>query len=277
MIIPHFQLIIKCLKEIIHFSIKPSFFDMQNINWQDDLRIDTDISTLFDIYYSKISQIIDKHIPLKQLSICEMKFASKPWITSGLKVSISVKNKFYKKYLKTKSCYDHSKFKYYRNKLNHLLKISKKNYYNDYFLKNNSNSKRTWKGIKQIIHFRTKSNPKLNKIVLNNMDITDPLSIANEFNNYFSNVGKNLANIVPHTDKSFTDYLTSPLQNSFFMYSVTATEIELEISKLKNGKSTGPYSIPIAILKQIKHIISEPLAILYNMSFTMVHYLYNLN
>jgi hypothetical protein len=100
------------------------------------------------------------------------------------------------------------------------------------------------------------------------MDITDPLSIANEFNNYFSNVGKNLANIVPHTDKSFTDYLTSPLQNSFFMYSVTATEIELEISKLKNGKSTGPYSIPIAILKQIKHIISEPLAILYNMSFS---------
>ena len=52
------------------------------------------------------------------------------------------------------------------------------------------------------------------------------------------------------------------------MYSVTATEIELEISKLKNGKSTGPYSIPIAILKQIKHIISEPLAILYNMSFS---------
>lgn len=71
-----------------------------------------------------------------------MKFASKPWITSGLKVSISMKNKFYKKYLKTKSCYDHSKFKYYRNKLNHLLNISKKNYYNDYFLKNNSNSKK---------------------------------------------------------------------------------------------------------------------------------------
>jgi hypothetical protein len=45
---------------------------------------------LFDIYYS---QIIDKHIPLKQLSIREMKFASKPWITSGLKVSISMKNK----------------------------------------------------------------------------------------------------------------------------------------------------------------------------------------
>jgi hypothetical protein len=76
MIIPHFQLILKCLKEIIHFSIKPSFCLMCKI--------------LFDIYYS---QIIDKHIPLKQLSIREMKFASKPWITSGLKVSISMKNK----------------------------------------------------------------------------------------------------------------------------------------------------------------------------------------
>lgn len=39
----------------------------------------------------------------------------------------SKKNKFYKKYLKTKSCYFHSKFKLHRDKLNHLLKLSKKN------------------------------------------------------------------------------------------------------------------------------------------------------
>ena len=152
--------------------------------------------------------------------------------------------------------------------MNHLLKICKKNYNNDYFLKNNSDSKRTWKGIKQILHFRMKSNHKLNKIVIDNKDIRDSFTIVNEFNNYFSNIGKNLADDVPHTDKHFMDYLISPLQNSFFLSSVTSTEIELEISKLKNGKSTGPYCIPVAILKQIKHIISKPLAILYNMSFS---------
>ena len=72
--------------------------EMQNINWQDVLTIDTgtDITILFDRYYSKISQIVDKHLPLRQLSKREMKFNSKPWITSALKVSISKRINFIK-------------------------------------------------------------------------------------------------------------------------------------------------------------------------------------
>ena len=44
-------------------------------------------------------------------------------------------------------------------------------------------------------------------------------------------------------------------------------EIECEISKLNNNKSTGPFSIPIQILKQIKTFISTPLEILFNSFF----------
>ena len=53
----------------------------------------------------------------------------------ALRKSIQIKNNYYRKYLKTKSTYYHAKFKLYRNKLNHLLKISKKQYYNKYFFK----------------------------------------------------------------------------------------------------------------------------------------------
>ena len=123
MIFLHFQQMLKCIRDYSHFSKTEFLSEMHNINWEDCLRNDPDISNLFDIYYSKISQIVDKHIPLKLLSTREMKFSlSLVYITAALKVSISIKNKLYQKYLKTKSCYDHSKFKYYRNKLNHLLK-----------------------------------------------------------------------------------------------------------------------------------------------------------
>jgi uncharacterized pyridoxamine 5'-phosphate oxidase family protein len=53
------------------------------------------------------------HIPIKQLSRKELKFQSKPWITSAIKVSIHVKNKLYIICLKTKSTYYHHKFKYF--------------------------------------------------------------------------------------------------------------------------------------------------------------------
>ena len=61
---------------------------------------------------------------LKQLSKKESKLKTKPWITSAIRTSIKIKNKFYKKFLKTKSSYYQTKFKVYRNKLNHLIKIS---------------------------------------------------------------------------------------------------------------------------------------------------------
>ena len=81
-----------------------------------------------------------------------MRSLAKPWITNGLRVSIAKKNKFYKKYLlKSKNSYYFSKFKIYRNKLNHLLIQSKKMYHNNYFANNKHNIKKTWKGIKQLI------------------------------------------------------------------------------------------------------------------------------
>ena len=84
---------------------------------------------MFDTFYSRLSNIIDRHIPIKKLSAKEIKQLSKPWITSGIRRSIRIKNKLYKRFIKTQSVYYHTKFKLYRNKLNHLIKISKVNYY----------------------------------------------------------------------------------------------------------------------------------------------------
>ncbi len=161
----------------------------------------------------------------------------------------------------------YAKFKYYRNKINHLLKISKHQYYNKYFLENTNDSKRIWNGIKQIIHFKPKTNQKVVKIVKNSTEITDPMVIADSFNNYFANVGTNLANSISDSWKSPSDYLKTPLSKSFYLFPTTPGEIEAEISDLKSGKATGPNSIPISVLKLLKKIIAEPLEILFNASF----------
>ena len=57
---------------------------------------------------------------------------------------------------------------------------------------------------------------------------------------------------------------TSPTE-SFYV----EDEIEDEISKLNHGKATGLYSIPVKILKIIKYVISKPLEILFNISFSL--------
>ena len=110
------------------FNPQDMISEFQSINWQTVISIQQDSSSIFSSYYNVMSTIIDKHIPVKQLSKRERKFLSKPWITFALRKSIYVKNNLYKQFIKTRSTYIHTKFKLYRNKLNHLLKISKKEY-----------------------------------------------------------------------------------------------------------------------------------------------------
>ena len=242
--------------------------EISSVEWQILFQHESDPSKMFESFHRILTQIVDKHIPIKQLSRRELKSYSKPWITSAIKISIRVKNALYKKFLKTKSTHYHCKFKYYRNKLNHLMKASKRLYYNYYFLENINNSKKIWNGIKEIVRFTPKINQKIVKIMQNGNELADPKQVANAFNNYFANVGVNLARSIPKVNKLPLEYLNNPVSNTFYLFPITPSEVETQISNLKPGKSADPYSLPVNILKIIRNVISVPLASLLNTSIS---------
>ena len=241
--------------------------DCQSVNWEGLVSTCSDANHMFNSFYAKLSEIVDTHVPVKQIPKKELKLRLRPWITPAIKKSIQIKNNLYKKFLKTKLLYYHSKFKYYRNKLNHLIKISKKQYYTNYFNLNHGNPKQIWTGIKRIITHKTKCSYVPSKIRNNNTDITDPKAIADAFNNYFSNVGWNLANSVPNTENTPQQYLNNQAYDTFYLFPTSVSEIETEISNINVRKATGPYSIPPNILKLVKCVISKPLEIIFNISF----------
>ena len=241
--------------------------EIQNIHWDAVFDSEKDLSIIFKKFYSCITEIIDKHIPLKLLSRCQLKFSVKSWITPALKKSIQIKNRYHRKFLKTKSIYFQNKFKLYRNKLNHLLKLRKKHYYNAYFAQNITNSKNIWKGIRQIVN--TKQNPvqKFTILLTDNQEITDPKLIADTFNQYFANISKNPTETIPNVPNSPFDYLGSPsVASSFVFYPITQQEIEDEISLLKVSKATGPHSIPSDVMQILKSVILKPLEVIFNLS-----------
>ena len=53
--------------------------EVQEIDWPLVFINTSDPSKMFDTFYDTISQVIDKHIPIKQLSRRELKLKSKPW------------------------------------------------------------------------------------------------------------------------------------------------------------------------------------------------------
>ena len=70
-------------------------------------------------------------------------------------------------------------------------------YCNDYFSIHLNNGKRIWKGIKRIIRSTQQERQPINKILLNDVELTDQTSIANAFNNYFAKIASDLASAIP--------------------------------------------------------------------------------
>ena len=135
-----------------------------------------------------------------------------------------------------------------------LLKQSKKNYYDKYFKDNINNMKNTWEWISSIIS-------------LQRTTVTDPQTIANNFNSFFCSVAAEVQSEVPFSYKRFSEYLPPPNQDSFFISSCTKEEIIKIISSFKPKNSAGPNSIPTKNPKTAYRYISEHLSIIFNTSF----------
>ena len=82
--------------------------------------------------------------------------------------------------------------------------------------------------------------------------------MADALNDFFANIGCNLTKKIPTVDKSPLQYLTVPPKDSFFLFPTSTVEFENETIGLNVNKSTGPYSIPVAILKATKHVKARP-------------------
>ena len=72
---------------------------------------------------------------------------------------------------------------------------------------------------------------------------------------------------MPRTPKSPLDFLSNFNLDSFFISPCTVEEISSRIQSLENGKSSGPNSIPVKLLKLLDLSISKDLPFLINESF----------
>jgi hypothetical protein len=105
---------------------------------------------------------------------------------------------YLKLFFKKPSYRNETMYKKYKNKLNHVIKSAKKineeknvrkTYYQ--FLKYKNDMKMTWQTISEVLN-RNKTREKLPDSFLqknSNRNITDPIDIANKFNEYSVKIG----------------------------------------------------------------------------------------
>ena len=231
-----------------------------------------DVNVAYASFLNRYLSLYDKHCPIL---LCKekSKYCKKQWITKGLQNACKKKNKLYRDFIKFRTKKAELQYKAYKNKLTIILRQAKKDYYNKKLLENKNDIKSTWKIINKIIQNNTLNNTKSTPTYFindNDMTITNPKDIADEFNSYFVNTGPNLAkSIKTHDDGQDESNVKGGgnILQSMFIGEVNENEIRSIIAKLKNKTSTDSDGIDMYIVKETVNCIIKPLEYIFNLSF----------
>ena len=96
--------------------------------------------------------------------------------------------------------------------------------------------------------------------------IDDPSIMADSFNNFFVNLGPDLASKIPNSPTEFHGFLGNRNSQSIFFEPVVEEEVKIIINNLNNKKSSGHDGITNFLLKNVADEIISPLTYILNQS-----------
>ena len=235
-----------------------------NVDWNDVLR-STDADTAYNVFLKTFLSHYEIFFPKKKIQIKSKNLAS-PWITKGIVKSSKKKQKLYEKFLKRKTPRNEDNYKNYKRLFESVKLKSKANYYKESLDKYQHNIKKTWDVIKEVIgNTKSKSHTLPKRIVVNNIEITEKKAIAELFNKYFVNVGPNLANLIPRSNKKCESFLSGnyPILKE---NPLTDDELKNAFIALKSNKSPGFDEISPDVIKFVVHAVIKPFKYICNLS-----------
>ena len=184
------------------------------------------------LFYEILNGVLSRNAPIKHKRI--KSYHLPKWFNDEIKKAMCERDRFHK--LK-----DWENYKRMRNKTLHLIRKSKKNYYNTAIQKG-TNSKDLWK------NFRKKKKKQNNdnditelsafppRIKYNGVEVEDTRSILNCLKDHFINIAK-IVNKSEFDENSFSyvhSYLQNKLKNQVFdVQFITPFEVS-EIQKLRH-------------------------------------------
>ena len=208
-----------------------------------------DSSFLMASMVGKLTDCVERHKPLKRLNPKEIKTKMKPWITPEILKLIRIRDKLFAR-KKRQPSNEHVKLVYNqaRNRVNHKIKSSRKDYNKAYFERYCNDVRKIWEGIRKIVYVKKSTSFSISHLNVKNKIIDDPKEIAENFNDFFVTVGPETENTVPVTpNMSHRRFMKNQNDYSMIIAHISNEEV-LDLIKSLPVKGTGPASIPLDLL-----------------------------
>ena len=239
---------------------------LQNLyqyDW-DTIKTHQDANEAYNNFISTFCTIYDTFFPMNKMKI-KTKDLESPWITKGIKKSSKKKQRLYLKFLKKRNEKTKKEYQDYKKLFESIKKRSKKLYFSKLILKYKNNIKKTWQVIKEAIgkeKYKQQNLPK--KILVEKKSIIETESIAESFNNFFSEIGPKWAKDIVTSTKIFNEYIKK-YDTAHPEKVISLNELQDSFFSLKINKSAGYDDISFNVVKKCFGALHKPL--LHNLIF----------
>ena len=240
--------------------------ELSDINETINAQNSVNVNDLYKSLFEKLHALLDQYFPRVRQS--RKKAKDKDWITDGIKRSIKQKHILFKIQLANSTTENKEKWRKYRNMLNKIIRDTQREYYKNLIKQYSNNCIGLWKTLGSIISKKNKQT-KINKLKIDNKITNDPIQIANAVNDFFTNIGPNLASKFQSSSQdNFKKFMGESCKQSMYMHKTNSTEIKKLITNLDSKKSPGFDELSAKFLKLCAPHISETLANIFNASIS---------
>ena len=223
------------------------------------------VDDAYKAFWETYNTLFELFFPVQSMRRNKNYHAINPFMTKGLLISRKTKLKLARRAKLNASVEVTNQYRMYRNTYNKVLNKSRKLYYDGKVKHSKGDPKKLWEVLKEATNAKSTKN-SIDGISVNDVLVSNKGDIANEFNIFFSNIGKKTTEKVPSTSKSFADYLPPPNTNSIFLNPITPGTIVDIMKELVKKPSKDINGISIKFLNGHILEVAQPLAFIFNLS-----------
>ena len=226
--------------------------------------------------YKELEKIItesrEKNLPYKKKKFNKYIHKLSPWMTDEILDMIKHKDKLYKikvleprdsfAYLEAKTNLDE-----YTIILQQKINETKQAFYHQKFHDYKNDARKTWSTINDVLARKKVKSTFPDYFLVKNHKVTNKQHLANEFNNFFTEIGPKLSEQIQSPDNlNFKSFLTKVITTEFKFKEMDENDVIKEIAALADKSSCGYDELSSILLKKIANSIKPILTLIINQS-----------
>jgi hypothetical protein len=228
----------------------------------------TSVDEAYEEFWTTYNGLYNRFFQVKRTRFNKNKHKIHNFMTNGLLVSRNTKKNLHMTSISDPSAINIQRYKNFKTIYHRVLRGAKRLYFTSKLEENAGNPKKTWETLNEILG-KSRHTETVDRINVNGIPSSDPVEIANQFNSFFTSIGKEISDRVQPIEKNAEEFINYGRDiPELSLQNTTPDHIKKIIKNLKPKQSQDAQGISTKMIKFIGNEIAAPLSHIFNLSLS---------